>query len=266
MVFRQNHRHVHILHHTVPRPTSSQSEKEKVTLYTMLFTSTIHYSIGVVTLVLSLTQAGLLKNRENPFAICNDGYSSQDLAECNANCKGGACPNVAGPCIIIHNVCTTSPIYKCHNCPKSSSPSPKTPPQHTTSSLKEKETSTPKPSPSGSVTTSGNPIQKGYVAFGDSFAAGIGTGETGGTPCRVGQFSYPKLLASTAPNANFQNFACTGDTTKNILMGKSFLGKVIFNIGHGRFIPGMYLVCDVQESFPTFTPRLYCNRNANCKR
>src|ERR1700761_6873986 len=65
-----------------------------------------------------------------------------------------------------------------------------------------------------------NPIINGYVAFGDSYAAGIGTGTTQGDGCRQGEFSYPKqLLAATAPGAEFQNLACSGATLKNIYEG-----------------------------------------------
>lgn len=54
------------------------------------------------------------------------------------------------------------------------------------------------------------PIKTGYVAFGDSYAAGIGTGVTEGSGCRRGQFSYPQQLASLAPEADFQNLPCSG--------------------------------------------------------
>lgn len=39
-------------------------------------------------------------------------------------------------------------------------------------------------------------IKTGYVAFGDSYAAGIGTGTTDTGGCRRREFSYPKQLAT----------------------------------------------------------------------
>ncbi|KAL9105321.1 MAG: hypothetical protein Q9227_009488 [Pyrenula ochraceoflavens] len=64
----------------------------------------------------------------------------------------------------------------------------------------------------------GDRIQKGYVAFGDSYAAGTGTGETSEDGCRRGQYSYPKQVAAYAPKGiEFQNLACGGaevDTEK----------------------------------------------------
>ena len=66
-----------------------------------------------------------------------------------------------------------------------------------------------------------NPIKKGYVAFGDSFAAGIGTGSTEWNGCRQGQFSYPKLIAATAAHIkpDFQNLACSGAVIDDLLQG-----------------------------------------------
>lgn len=61
---------------------------------------------------------------------------------------------------------------------------------------------------------------KGYVAFGDSFAAGMGTGDTNWTDCRRGEFSYPSIVASTAgQDAYFQNLPCSGATMQCVLSG-----------------------------------------------
>lgn len=71
-----------------------------------------------------------------------------------------------------------------------------------------------------SVTAKSIPIVKGYVAFGDSYAAGIGTGttETGG--CRKGSYSYPRQLAAMAPgNIDFQNLPCSGAVVGEVLTG-----------------------------------------------
>lgn len=61
---------------------------------------------------------------------------------------------------------------------------------------------------------------KGYVAFGDSYAAGIGTGTTGTGGCRVGSNSYPKQLAAMGPaGIDFQNLPCSGAIVGEVLSG-----------------------------------------------
>jgi len=63
-------------------------------------------------------------------------------------------------------------------------------------------------------------IQKGYVAFGDSYAASIGTGTTEGGGCRRGENSYPKQLAALPANdIDFQNLPCSGAVVGDILQG-----------------------------------------------
>ena len=59
------------------------------------------------------------------------------------------------------------------------------------------------------------PIKKGYVAFGDSFAAGMGTGTTSTGPCRVGSNNFGDLLYTWTNNplVDYQQMACSGDTT-----------------------------------------------------
>ena len=77
-------------------------------------------------------------------------------------------------------------------------------------------TATPEPS----ATAQSIPIVKGYVAFGDSYAAGIGTGttETGG--CRKGSYSYPRQLAAMAVgDIDFQNLPCSGAIVGEVLQG-----------------------------------------------
>ena len=64
-----------------------------------------------------------------------------------------------------------------------------------------------------------NSIKKGYAAFGDSYAAGIGTGNSSTWGCRQGRYAYPDLISSTAPNIDFQNLACSGATVQNVLSG-----------------------------------------------
>ena len=64
-----------------------------------------------------------------------------------------------------------------------------------------------------------NPIKKGYTAFGDSYAAGIGTGNSSSWGCRQGRYSYPDLIGSTVQGIDFQNLACSGATAQNLLSG-----------------------------------------------
>ncbi len=103
-------------------------------------------------------------------------------------------------------------------------------------------------SSSSSVTTSSSSSRQrpngtiGYVAFGDSYSAGIGTGFDGKEdPCRLGQGAYPALIAAdlaehavpvppiarTGPDGGggandsvaFQWLSCTGSTTDDLLAG-----------------------------------------------
>ena len=59
------------------------------------------------------------------------------------------------------------------------------------------------------------PIKTGYVAFGDSYAAGMGTGVTSGDSCRVGSNNFGRLLNTwtSNPNVEYQELVCSGDTT-----------------------------------------------------
>jgi lysophospholipase L1-like esterase len=115
------------------------------------------------------------------------------------------------------------------SCPSAETPSPapdestsaSSHPSSATTAPPQTDTTLP-PGPTESVTvdTKPNPIKKGYVAFGDSFAAGFGTGTTTGDACRQGEFSYPKQLASSAPvGIDFQNLACSGAVITEILSG-----------------------------------------------
>lgn len=59
------------------------------------------------------------------------------------------------------------------------------------------------------------PIKTGYVALGDSFGAGMGTGKTSSDACRVGSNNFGDLLNKWTNNANvdFQKRVCSGDTS-----------------------------------------------------
>ncbi|KAK3379329.1 SGNH hydrolase-type esterase domain-containing protein [Lasiosphaeria ovina] len=68
----------------------------------------------------------------------------------------------------------------------------------------------------------------GFVAFGDSYSAGIGTRVENGTEnaCRQGDGAYPELIhgdmVAAAPagrNVTLQFLSCTGATTDNVLAG-----------------------------------------------
>lgn len=76
----------------------------------------------------------------------------------------------------------------------------------------------------------------GFVAFGDSYSAGIGTGLDGHTltsegPCRRGQHAYPLLIhadldEATWSNTTLQWLSCTGAKTTDLLSSTSHLSSV----------------------------------------
>lgn len=62
------------------------------------------------------------------------------------------------------------------------------------------------------------PVKSGYVAFGDSFGAGMGTGTTTSDPCRIGSNNFGDLLYKFINNreVDFQRKVCSGDTTTGL--------------------------------------------------
>jgi lysophospholipase L1-like esterase len=60
------------------------------------------------------------------------------------------------------------------------------------------------------------PVAPEYVALGDSYAAGVGSGNTGGG-CGRGTFSYPNLWKDAHSPASFQFPACAGATVRDVL-------------------------------------------------
>lgn len=56
----------------------------------------------------------------------------------------------------------------------------------------------------------------GYVHFGDSYAAGMGTGTTTSDACRVDENKYGKVLYNfwKDDKISFESKVCSGDTTK----------------------------------------------------
>ena len=64
----------------------------------------------------------------------------------------------------------------------------------------------------------------GFVAIGDSYSAGIGTGVNGSeSDCRLGLHAYPHLiyddLSNQYSNPSFQHLSCTGATINDTLAG-----------------------------------------------
>jgi lysophospholipase L1-like esterase len=57
-----------------------------------------------------------------------------------------------------------------------------------------------------------------YVALGDSFSSGVGTGSyTLSSSCRRGVYAYPWLVAQQRPNTTLTFVACTGATTSSLM-------------------------------------------------
>ncbi|KAJ8121278.1 hypothetical protein ONZ43_g2228 [Nemania bipapillata] len=61
----------------------------------------------------------------------------------------------------------------------------------------------------------------GFVAFGDSYSAGIGTGVEGEeNDCRQGLHAYPQLIAADCGPTAFQFLSCTGAGTTDVMVGE----------------------------------------------
>jgi lysophospholipase L1-like esterase len=57
-----------------------------------------------------------------------------------------------------------------------------------------------------------------YVALGDSFSSGVGTGSyTLSSSCRRGVYAYPWLVAQQRPNTSLTFAACSGATTADVM-------------------------------------------------
>jgi lysophospholipase L1-like esterase len=57
-----------------------------------------------------------------------------------------------------------------------------------------------------------------YVALGDSFSSGVGTGSyTLSSSCRRGVYAYPWLVSQQRPNTSLTFVACSGATTSDLL-------------------------------------------------
>ena len=70
------------------------------------------------------------------------------------------------------------------------------------------------------VVTAGAPAAgaDNYVALGDSFSSGVGTGSyTLSSSCRRGVFAYPWLVAQQRPNTALTFVACSGATTGDVM-------------------------------------------------
>lgn len=69
-------------------------------------------------------------------------------------------------------------------------------------------------------------LPSGFIALGDSYSAGIGTGFNGTEdPCRTGLHAHPVLLhhdlldVADPDESSFQFLSCTGSTVKDVLLG-----------------------------------------------
>jgi len=57
-----------------------------------------------------------------------------------------------------------------------------------------------------------------YVALGDSFSSGVGTGSyTLSSSCRRGVYAYPWLISQQRPNTSLTFVACSGATTNDLM-------------------------------------------------
>jgi lysophospholipase L1-like esterase len=57
-----------------------------------------------------------------------------------------------------------------------------------------------------------------YVALGDSFSSGVGTGSyTLSTSCRRGVYAYPWLISQQRPSTSLTFVACSGATTNDLM-------------------------------------------------
>jgi lysophospholipase L1-like esterase len=63
------------------------------------------------------------------------------------------------------------------------------------------------------------PAATNYVALGDSYSSGVGTGSYDGTSggCKRSPYAYPALWASSHAPASFAFVACSGATTSDVL-------------------------------------------------
>ncbi|OAA54429.1 esterase [Cordyceps fumosorosea ARSEF 2679] len=80
----------------------------------------------------------------------------------------------------------------------------------------------------------------GFVAFGDSYSAGIGTGVNGSeVDCRLGSHAYPVLIRNDMMSGQhsdkygnattFQHLSCTGSTIQDVLAGGEHSQVDLFN-------------------------------------
>lgn len=72
--------------------------------------------------------------------------------------------------------------------------------------------------PTDPIFTYSPPTKKGYVAFGDSYAAGMGTGTTTQDGCRIGSNNFAELIKQKLNwnQLKYQLKMCSGDTTVGI--------------------------------------------------
>ncbi|SDF94494.1 GDSL-like Lipase/Acylhydrolase family protein [Lentzea fradiae] len=56
-----------------------------------------------------------------------------------------------------------------------------------------------------------------YVALGDSYASGLGTGSYDNSSCKRGPLAYPALYAAATAPASFKSAACSGARTSDVI-------------------------------------------------
>ncbi|KAF2268066.1 SGNH hydrolase [Lojkania enalia] len=110
---------------------------------------------------------------------------------------------------------------------------------------------------------------EGYVHFGDSYGAGMGTGTTTGDGCRVGQNNFGDLLYRWLDDDSipFEKKVCSGDTTKGLNRqidewsdpGKATVGTVSIG-GNDVGFSDLVWYCVITPN----TARLGSTNRANC--
>lgn len=75
-------------------------------------------------------------------------------------------------------------------------------------------------SATGSVAGAAAPVE-GYVALGDSYASGVGTGSYAlDARCKRSSYAYPAVVAQQRANTALTFVACSGATTTDVLVGQ----------------------------------------------
>lgn len=98
----------------------------------------------------------------------------------------------------------------------------------------------------------------GFVAFGDSYSAGIGTGVDGAeNDCRQGLHAHAQLIAADQKPTTFQFLSCTGATTADITSAISGSEESQIDRFKYAFQSHLFLVCTkpLSSHVPLHAPR-----------